>query len=237
MGELDLALITGVDIAIPSCQLIVHQPKIKEIALLGEKVFFSGVQCLNINKDLYKDESESFNFSNFQIFMRTMLDDRMKERKEHTIQVLSLICPNYQSIFTPNSLIFKKDEAIALIDDNNFDSFQQVLTQIFCTKAGQADSFNPTSEKGKEIAKKLMRARERVAQERSDEAGTLTAYVSSLAVAQHLSLLEVSNYTLFQLYDGLQRYQMQFAQDLEIRSRLAGGKSDDKIENWMRNIH
>ena len=36
MADLRAALMTGIDIPIPECQLIIHQPTLKEIALIGE---------------------------------------------------------------------------------------------------------------------------------------------------------------------------------------------------------
>jgi hypothetical protein len=50
--DIRLALMCGTDIPIPECQLIIHQPTIKEIALIGEEDFFMGGQCFNINKNL-----------------------------------------------------------------------------------------------------------------------------------------------------------------------------------------
>ena len=38
-----LALMCGTDIPVPECQLFIHQPRIKEIALIGEADFFSGI--------------------------------------------------------------------------------------------------------------------------------------------------------------------------------------------------
>ena len=54
--DIRLALVTGVDIPIPSCQLVVHQPSIKEISMIGETDFFVGVQCLNIDKNLLNQD-------------------------------------------------------------------------------------------------------------------------------------------------------------------------------------
>jgi hypothetical protein len=34
--DIRLSLMTGADIPIPSCQLIMHQPSIKEIGMIGE---------------------------------------------------------------------------------------------------------------------------------------------------------------------------------------------------------
>ena len=47
-----LALMAGIDIPIPECQIILHQPTIKEIAYLGESNFFTGVQCLCLQKNM-----------------------------------------------------------------------------------------------------------------------------------------------------------------------------------------
>ena len=48
--DLRLGLMTGIDLPIEGCQLIVHQPTIKDISYLGEERFFTGVQtiCLYI---------------------------------------------------------------------------------------------------------------------------------------------------------------------------------------------
>jgi hypothetical protein len=51
--DIRLALMCGTDIPIPDCRVIIHQPKIKEIALIGEEDFFTGVQCLNLNKMMF----------------------------------------------------------------------------------------------------------------------------------------------------------------------------------------
>jgi len=50
--DIRLALLAGADIPIPELQVAIHQPRIKEIALIGETDFFTGIQCLNINKSM-----------------------------------------------------------------------------------------------------------------------------------------------------------------------------------------
>ena len=51
--DIRLALMCGTDIPLPECQLVIHQPRIKEIALVGEEDFYTGVQCLNLNKMMF----------------------------------------------------------------------------------------------------------------------------------------------------------------------------------------
>ena len=52
-----------------------------------------------------------------------------------------------------------------------------------------------------------------------------------------MSLRECLNLTLYQLFDLLERYSLYIDWDIDIRSRLAGGKSEKELENWMKDIH
>ena len=52
-----LALMTGIDIPIQECQVIIHQPTIKEISYLGEEDFFIGLQCLCIDRNTILEEN------------------------------------------------------------------------------------------------------------------------------------------------------------------------------------
>lgn len=240
MDDIRLALITGIDIPFVECETIIHQPKIKEIALLGETAFFTGVQCLYINKKIYQeDESLLQGLSNFQIFMKVILDSRMQSKKEDVIQVLSLLFPNTKIVFLPSSIIFSKGEQKFCIDENNFDSFQDKILHIFCLNSQMASSgFNPGGKKAKEIADKLNAARKKIAQEHGEgESSILVTYISSLAIGNKTPITLINEMTLFQLYDQIERFGLYTAWDLDTKVRLAGGKPDDKPENWMKNIH
>lgn len=240
-----LGLMCGIDLPIPDIPLIIHQPKIKEIALIGEKEFFIGAQCLCINKNsiVAQDKNDLGTTTNFQIFMMVMLQNDKADRKEATSQVLSLLFPNSKSIFTPRSIIlqFLDNEQQVLIDENNFDLIQQVARQIFCfdtNKNGQ-DTYNPANKKAQEIANKLMKGRQRVAELKGvTESSILSQYISALTVGLNsMSLEDCMNLTLYQLYDLIERFSLYTNWDIDMRSRLAGAKSDKKPENWMKNIH
>ena len=91
MEDIRMALMCGVDIPVPSFQTEIHQPKIKEIALIGETDFFVGVQCLNIDKNLLnQDKSIIQNTNNFQIFMTVMSEKETRDKKNATKNLLSL---------------------------------------------------------------------------------------------------------------------------------------------------
>ena len=235
--DLRLSLMTGIDIPIPECQLILHQPSITEIGLIGENTFFTGAQCLCINKSMYEDEFP--NATNFTIFTMLIQDERAKEKKQDVQQVLMLLFPSYQIFFTPRSIVFNQNEENFIIDEGNFESLQEVLKQVLCLGASGQESFNPSNAAAKVIADKLMRARQRVAAEKGTQQGSIfTQYLSILAVGLNsISLKDLTDLTVFQLYDLVERYMLYVNWDLDVRTRLAGGTSDSKPDNWMKVIH
>lgn len=72
----------------------------------------------------------------------------------------------------------------------------------------------------------------------SGNSGVLMRYVSILTVGvESMSLDKCINLTVYQLYDLIERYGLHVGWDLDIKSRLAGGKPDDKPDDWMKDIH
>lgn len=242
MIDIRLALMCGSDIPVPEIQTVIHQPKIKEIALMGEADFFIAIQCLNVNKDLLRQDKILLqNTNNFQIFMTIMLEKETRDKKLATQQLLQLLFPQHKVIFTPRSILLQGNDSSQIIDENNFEIFQEILKQVFCVanNNNQQAGFNPANEKAREIAEKLMRGRKRVAElNGSANASIFSQYLSILTVGlSSMSLQELMDLTMFQLYDLVERYQLYISWDIDIRSRLAGAKPDDRPENWMKNIH
>lgn len=237
------ALICGIDLPIPECQLVAHQPSISEIAFIGEADFFIGVQALCLYKSMFiEDKTLSDDITNFQIFMTIMMDKESKKQKDAVNMVLKLCFPDYKVLITPNSLIFNKEgQSGIMIDEKNFESLQAILRKIFCMKDGPMDqqAFNPGNAKAQEIAKKLMRGRDRIAAERGgSNSSVFSQYISILTVGlSSMSMLELTKLTMFQLYDLIDRYNLYVKWDLDIRARLAGAKPKEESDNWMKNIH
>jgi hypothetical protein len=101
------------------------------------------------------------------------------------------------------------------------------------------DAFNPVNEEAKRIADKIMRGRQRVAAQRAAEDGgsTLTRYLSILSIGLCMELEVLSNLTLFQLYDLIERYMLNSNWDVYVKQRLAGAQDLQEPENWMKAIH
>ena len=243
MFDYRLGLMTGIDLPIPELQTTIHQPTIKEISLIGEQDFFIGIQLLCIKKQMYiQDENLLNSTNNFQIFMAIMNEKQTAEKKTAVQQVLTLLFPQSNVIFTPRSIVLNSPQGMVIIDEGNFEILQQLLNEQFCLKGSGQEQFNPEGQKAKEIAQKLMRARQRVAEQKmqgeSSSGSMFSQYLSILTIAiGSMSLTDLSNLTMYQIYDLIERYTLYLNWDLDIRSRLAGGKPDKPAENWMKNIH
>ena len=237
-----LALMCGTDYPVPECQLIIHQPRIKEIALIGESDFFSGVQCLCLNKSMFvKDESDLSNANNFQIFMTIMSEKAAAEKKAAVQQVCTLLFPKNKVLFTPRSMLVTGGDSNIQIDENNFEFLQAAISNICCLKTGPMDqqSFNPANDAAREIAEKLMRGRQRVAAQKGENnASIFSQYLSILTVGLNsMSLQDSLELTMYQMYDLIERYSLYVSWDMDVRCRLAGGKPENQPDNWMKNIH
>lgn len=238
-----LSLICGTDMLIPECNLVAHQPRIKEISFIGESDFFIGAQTLCLHKTMFiEDKTILDSINNFQIFMTIMLQNETKDKKVNILNVLNLLFPLYKVNVTPNSLLFMKEGVPPItVDGNNFEALQEVLRLIFCMHNGPMDqqAFNPANDKAREIAQKLMRGRQRVAaQNGNSNVSVFSQYMSILTIGLgSMSLQDLTNLTMFQLYDLMERYTLYTAWDLDVRQRLAGGKPEGTPDNWMKNIH
>ena len=241
MFDYKLALATGVDIPIPELQTIVHQPDITEISMIGEKDFFTGIQLLCLNKKMYiEDENLLQQTTNFQIFMTIVNEKQVADKKAAVLQVFTLLFPKAKVIFTPRSILLNSGEINVTIDEENFEILQTLLQDMFCLSKTDQGTFNPANKKAKEIADKLMKARQKVAQLKAkEEQGSMFGqYLSILTIGTgSMSLQDCCKLTMYQLYDLVERYNLYINWDIDIRSRMAGAKADKPLDNWMKNIH
>lgn len=240
--DIRLALMCGTDIPIPECQIVVHQPTIKEIALIGERDFFTGIQCLCIDKIIFEQDNPLLQTTNnFQIFMTIMNEKETAEKKNAVKLLLSLLFPEYNVMFTPRSIIIQTSDDSILIDENNFVFLQNIIREIFCYDLNKTkeEKFNPINNKAKEIADKIMRGRKKVAELKGDNnISIFSQYLSILTVGLHsMSLQNCMDLTMYQIYDLVERYQLYINWDIDIRSRMAGAKVESQPDNWMKNIH
>lgn len=243
-----LALMTGVDIPIPECQLTIKQPTCLEISQIGENKFNLGVQLLCIDKERYMQDEQSREelekINNFQLLMMLINED--KEKKDDLKTILLMILPNYQIILTPRSILCKKGEENLIIDEENFESFQKILKKVFCQNRKKKDDdeipeqYNVQSKKAKEIAEKLYKGRKRIAElkaAQNPDDSMLSRYISILAIGMGYTINELNSLTLYQIVDLFERFTMKMQQDVDLSIRLAGGTPDKQPKHWTEPLH
>lgn len=239
-----LALMTGVDIPIPFLQSSLHQPTIKEISYIGEEEFLTSTRYISLNKEqLIADKNVSSQLTNFQVLMKVLEQKENRAQRDWLISSFLLLFPNSQAMITPNSIILNNLETSqsVLIDENNFEEFQQIIKQVLCIDKlfDEGQTYNPTSEKAQKIMEKIMQGRQKVAaiKNKGNKTSILSRYISILSVGLQWPLDQCTNLTLYQLFDIMERYNLYQDWEADFRIKLAGGSSDSQVENWMQDIH
>lgn len=245
MMDYRLQLMAGVDIPIPDLQLTMHPPVVKDIAYMGEQQFFMALQYLCLEKEsLIQDESLLSSLSNFQVLVKVLDQSQDKTKKSAVMTLFQLLFPKYSAVMTKNSIILNEinGEHTVMIDANNFGILQEVTREVLCVNSifqGDNIIYNPANARAKEIADKIMRGRMKVAEQKNKNSNDsiLTRYISILTVAGVVSLDQCIQCNLFQLFDLMERYTNYVEWDTDLRVKLAGGKPDKEVENWMRDLH
>ena len=249
--ENDLLLISGADIPFAAAGLTIHVPRIKEIAYIGEKNFFSGCELLKFSKSNLilssQDKDNLENQTDFDIIMSIINDKtnnaQLKESVLSAIMVLSLIFPNYKIKIDKQKIILTEEgeDNEHIIDNNNYQIFRDILISMFCltNKKTEQDNYNPGGPLASKIAEKLKRGKAKVAQQKGDNTkiSVLSKFASILSVGEGKDLNSLMNYTVYQLFDEFERYNLKNNYDIYIKSKFAGATGMDEPDNWMIDIH
>lgn len=245
----DLMLQTGIDLPFEEAQLIIHQPKIKEIALIGEDKFFKGCNYLVFSKDKLNDQDKNNlkDLTDFEVLMTIMKQDDVKtqESKIYMILILSLLFPDYSINFLPTSIMLAKKEdgqviQRCLIDKDNFVSFRGILLKMFYLDkilGNNVSQYNPAGPQAEALAKKFEERRKKLAKmkgQENEQINIIFRYISILAVGLSKNKNELSNYTVFQLFEEYQRFNNKQQFDIYKESKLAGMQDLDDVQYWMK---
>ena len=241
----DLLLLSGNDIPFPGARVNIHQPTLKEIAMIGEDQFFVGCGFLNFSKELLSDSDKVklSNYNDFDIFM-SIVTNQTKDTKrslEAAFLVLTLIFPLYQISVRDNMIVLSKEKEELFINRNNFDEFKSIIIAMFNLNiSGKGnENYNPAGDMAARIAEKFKKRHEQLAKITQERLGDdkrisiLSRYASILAIGLQLSLNEIMQWTVCQLYDEFQRFQLKVQWDAYIQARMAGAKDLEEVDNWM----
>ena len=245
----DLQLLSGIDIPFIEARLIIHQPTLKEIAYIGEESFFIGCELLHFSKDNFLKEEDKVNLenkTNFDVLM-SILKDKSPSARKHRIQammVLSLMFPDYKILVMKDHIgFFKEGEEERVINNKNYETFKEILSDMFCLKkmTKQDFSYNPGDDRAREIAERFKKGREKAAaakgESQEQKVSILSRYVSILTIGQHKNLNSLLDYTIYQLFDEFNRFELKQNYDIYIKAKMAGAQDLDEVDNWMKDIH
>ena len=240
----ELLLLSGNDIPFVEAEIAIHQPILKEIAYIGEENFYSGCGVLNFSKDNLSEEDRINlrNKSDFEILMSMIMDNShpvMQKNKISASMVLALLFPEYQIKFSPLAIYLTKEGETYSINSANFEKFKEILTAIFCLKGrGEEQEYNPGGELAKKIADKFKQRRQKLAEQQGEQkVAILSRYASILAVGEQKSINDLMQYTVYQIFEEFERFELKEQFDLYIRAQLAGARDLKEVDNWKKDIH
>ena len=246
----ELILLSGADIPFVEGTITIHQPRLYEISMLGEEVFFTGCELLKFSKDILNSEDKErlINQNDFNILMSIMNDKSgsMIFNISCAKQVLELMFPLYNITYTQTAILFterdKDDIIYGQISSSNFDAFKNILVTMFCLKqTSDQQEYNTQGELAKQIAEKLKSRRQKLAELQSStkqsKIAVFSRYISILTVGEHKDMNSFMQYTVYQLFDEFQRFEMKMAFDSYIQARMAGAKDLEEPKHWMIDIH
>lgn len=241
----DLMLMSKNDIPFEEAQVAIHPPTIREIGLIGEEVFYTGCELLTFSKDILTEEDRNNleTQTDFDVLMSIMTDKRqtaLLKNKVSALMVLALIFPKYSIEMTPREIQLIQEGEVHSINSNNFEKFKEILNAMFCLKGDSENSqtYNPGGDLARQIAEKFKKRQAIVAKQKGPQKiAVLVRYVSILAVGLKKDMNVLLDYTVYQIFDEMKRFELNEAHELDIRFRLAGAKDLKEIDNWKKDIH
>ena len=242
-----LLLLSGADIPFIPGTCTIHQPTIFEISLIGEESLFTGCELLKFSKDILpsEDKNRLANYTDFNILM-SILNDKsgsMIFNISSAQQVLDLIFPLYEVQIARDAIELRDREFGTLsgqINDVNFLAFKEVLEAMFCLKqTTSSQEYNVQGELAKKIADKFKQRKQQLAKLSSNqnEVAIFSRYISILTVGERKDMNAFMKYTVYQLFDEFQRFELKTGYDIYFEARMAGAKDLKEPEDWMKDIH
>ncbi len=249
-----LLLLSGNDIPFTQAQLIIHQPKIKQIALIGQRSFYTGCEYLNFSKEKLDEQDKNHlqQYSNFEVLMTIMRNSNASiEKGKVSMQlVLLLLFPEYKISFLPRSIMLSKQDQQGkvqqhFIEESNFQSFKNIVSQMFCLNqihGKKSKKYNPGGPQARALVKKFQKREQQLAKIKNQgkektQISILAQYISILEIGLKQDINLLMQYTIYQLFEAFRRFRAKEEYDIYVRAKLAGAENLDEIQNWMGELN
>lgn len=219
----------------------IYQPTIDDITYIGEKKYNKHLGVISISKDLLigKENDELQNINNYDIIRQLCLEDRSFYGR--FVESIEFFIKQKIEISTSGFVVGDND--VNVINANNYDEIIYIIKLQNCMVKLQQYSENPSSHRAKELLEKRKKAREKIAKiknkgEDDGEPLTMADLVSILcANGNGINHDNVWRMPIYMFNNQFNRMRMLENYDINIRSLLAGAKSEDiELEHWMSKI-
>lgn len=242
--------LSGQNVPVKECNLIITQPKIKDIVLYGEDEFLVGTQLLGHTEKMLQQmrqgNSELEIFSDFQLLLVVLKQEEVL--RDSVVQFLEFIFPDYRIKIEDSSIDFyktqdEKEFIAGRLFAFNFEVFQQTIADLFEPSNADQVDYNPANDAAAEIARKLEAGRARKNQMQSNKEGPQSLfgrYTSILSIGLQMDINIFYNYTPFQLYDAFNRYFSKVSSDLYTKvstTPLMDVSAMEQPKDWVRNLY
>lgn len=248
-GDIGLYL-SGCAVPVRECNVLLHQPKVRDVALFGEEKFFAACQMLadipDFVKNIKQGNSELEDRNDFQIFTEVL---SIKETGLFQViePLFTLCCPDFEVQPKKRTIDFiKEGNVVGRLTQMNYTSFSRTIKELYLPKREDEDpeyNYDKNNKAAAALAEKIKKNRERLkraTQNDSSVGSVLAFYASCLSLGMGLDVNVFYNYTLFQLYDSFSRYMAKAESDQfrQIQLMPFADTSDmEAPENWMRNLY
>lgn len=242
--------LSGMPVPVPECNIIITQPKVRDVVMFGEDEFLVITNILahpeNLTQEVKEGNSQLEIISDFQLLM--MIFNNEPLIKDSIDKLFELIFPDYEVKFEDSSILFilvdeeGNKRPCGRITPFNFEHFSNLINDLFEPQNDQEKEYNPANKKAAEIAEKIKKGREKAARQKGgDIAQSLFGrYTSILAIGMQMDIHVFYDYTPFQLYDAFNRYFAKVSSDFYSKvatTPLMDTSKMEEPEEWFRTLY
>lgn len=249
-GDIGLYL-SGEQVLIRSCGIVLTQPSIKTIVQFGETDFMVMCNTLsnipNFVKSIKEGNSALADKPDFQLFIEIMRDNAQRKQILPMFDDFFNICfPDVIFSFSKHSIDFKVEpqgSVIGQINRGTYVEFSRVIKEVFLppVKEEAELNINENDAMSRRLKEKIMRNRERLKKlDDKKSVSVFALYASTLSIGLQLPITTFYDYTPFQLYDSFRRFmlQQQYDQWFKISTvPFADTSNIEQPKQWISDIY
>ena len=246
----ELTLQTGQAIMIPDPPVLLTQPTLYTLGLLGQMNFYTAAILLTYPKRVVKMNAEMSNLplTDFDILMQVMRveDAACQFNARIALMLLSMIFPHYEIKAVGNMILLNQKEngSQVIINSNNYENIRQAIIQFFKLEelvGSETIDNKDDSPMVKRIKEKLRKRHEILAKKNkgNGKMDILSRYMSIVSIGLNIPITEIKQYTVYELFDNYKRAQLKDEFDLYVKraTSFGGVKKDEKVVNWQKNLN